>query len=291
MALRFNWLGFGRSSWVRGVCIFLFAVLVGGAIALSAHHGFPVKASEPQHPIPATTVTELPPVPFGTPIPGWVESLSSDDKAAVEMAGTPTMPSYTPREEVVPADPTNYGPRYLTDINGNAATYPLILVLHETVGSASSAINLFRTPHPRDEDQVSYHSLIRRDGSIVHLVHPQMRAFGAGNSVFDGPNGAETVRTNPDLPPSVNNFAYHTSLESPSDGRGNQSGHSGYTQAQYESLAWLAARLPIPDGRITTHQAVDRSGTRRDPRSFDRDRFMSLLHAYPRSFENFGNPA
>ncbi len=267
-----------------------------GAIALSLHHGSQVMASEPPHPTPATAVTELQPVLFGTPVPGWGNSASgsgglSDDKDAVELAGIPPMPSYTPQEEVIPADPTNYGTRYLTDINGNPATYPLIIVIHETVGSASSAINFFRTPHPRDADQVSYHSLIRRDGSIVHLVHPQMRAYGAGNSVFDGPNGAETVLTNPDFPPSVNNFAYHTSLETPSDGRGNQRGHSGYTQAQYESLAWLVARLPVPDDRITTHQAVDRSGTRRDPRSFDRNRFMTLLRAYPRSFENFRSPA
>jgi N-acetyl-anhydromuramyl-L-alanine amidase AmpD len=179
----------------------------------------------------------------------------------------------------------------LTDIYGNPATYPLIIVLHETVGSASSAINLFRTPHPRDADQVSYHSLIRRDGTIVHLVHPQMRAFGAGNSVFDGPNGPETVRTNPEFPPSVNNFAFHISLETPSDGRGNQRSHSGYTLAQYQSLAWLVARLPVPDDRITTHQAVDRSGSRSDPRSFDRQKFLGQLQAYPRAFENFDNPA
>ena len=83
------------------------------------------------------------------------------------------------------------------------------------------------------------------------------------------------------MPPSVNNFAYHVSLESPSDGRGNSRTHSGYTQAQYESLAWLMARTNIPDSRITTHRAVDRSGNRMDPRSFDSSRFLNLLHRYP----------
>jgi N-acetyl-anhydromuramyl-L-alanine amidase AmpD len=114
-----------------------------------------------------------------------------------------------------------------------------------------------------------------------------MRAFGAGNSVFNGPNGAETVQTNPDFPPSVNNFAYHTSLESPADGRGNQARHSGYTEEQYQSLAWLLAHLPVPDDRITTHVAVDRSGNKRDPRSFDRAKMLDLLHGYNRQFENF----
>ncbi|MEB3210464.1 MAG: N-acetylmuramoyl-L-alanine amidase, partial [Leptolyngbyaceae bacterium] len=66
---------------------------------------------------------------------------------------------------------------------------------------------------------------------------------------------------------------------------------SGYTTAQYQSLAWLVARLPVPDERITTHQAVDRSGSRRDPRSFNRQQFLTQLHQYPRSFENFANPA
>lgn len=279
-----------RLLGIRGIQLALLAVLMG-AIALGWNLLQQVNASEPQHPQIATAVAELQPVSFGTPIPGVFDSDVGDAKETEETAGVPAVSVYRPSEEIIPADPTNYGPRYLTDIYGNPATYPLIVVLHETVGSASSAINLFRTPHPRDADQVSYHSLIRRNGSIVHLVHPQMRAFGAGNSVFDGPNGPETTRTNPEFPPSVNNFAYHVSLESPNDGRGNQRGHSGYTQAQYQSLAWLVARLPVPDERITTHQAVDRSGSRRDPRSFNREQFLTMLHVYPRSFENFADPA
>jgi len=199
-------------------------------------------------------------------------------------AGTWIATGYTPVEEVAPADPSNYGYRYLTDVDGNPVNNAMIVVLHETVGSASSAINTFQTPHTNENAQVSYHSLIRRNGNIVHIVHPQMRAFGAGNSVFNGPNGAETVRTHPLFPGSVNNFAYHTSLESPSDGRGNQRSHSGYTEAQYQSLAWLIAHLPVPDERITTHKAVDRSGSRMDPRSFDSQKFFQLLHGYSRPY-------
>jgi hypothetical protein len=198
-----------------------------------------------------------------------------------QMPASNAAPPAAPRQEYAPADPTNYGQRFATDIYGRPVSNALIIVIHETVGSASSAINLFQTPHPRDADQVSYHSLIKRDGTIVYIVPPEMRAFGAANSVFDGANGAETVRTNAAFPPSVNNFAYHTSLESPSDGRGNSRRHSGYTDAQYRSLAWLIARTHVPDERITTHQAVDRSGRRMDPRSFDMQRFLALLHADP----------
>jgi N-acetyl-anhydromuramyl-L-alanine amidase AmpD len=167
------------------------------------------------------------------------------------------------------------------DIYGNPVNNQPIVVIHETVGSAASAINTFRNNHPNDNDQVSYHSLIKRDGTIVYLVPPEMRAYGAGNSVFNGPNGPETVRLDTVLPPSVNNFAYHTSLESPADGRGNSSRHSGYSDAQYRSLAWLVAQTGVPTNRITTHHAVDRSGTRRDPRSFDNSKFLALLRTYP----------
>ncbi|MGP1373826.1 MAG: peptidoglycan recognition protein family protein [Almyronema sp.] len=190
-------------------------------------------------------------------------------------------PNYQPREEMALADPTNYGDRYATDAYGRPVYNEFIAVIHETVGSARSAINLFQTPHPRDDDQVSYHTLIDRDGTVIYIVPPEKRAFGAGNSVFDGPNGPEAVLTNPAFPASVNNFAYHVSLETPPDGRGNGRSHSGYTQAQYESLAWLIARSSIPDSRITTHRAVDRSGNRIDPRSFNSQLFFSLLHRYP----------
>jgi N-acetyl-anhydromuramyl-L-alanine amidase AmpD len=166
------------------------------------------------------------------------------------------------------------------DLYGNWLTNDMIVVLHETVGSATSAINTFQNTHLSDDDQVSYHALIAQDGTVIYLVPPEMRAFGAGNSVFDGAHGAETVRLDPVLPASVNNFAYHASLESPPDGRGNGASHSGYTSAQYQSLAWLIAQTNIPDERITTHRAVDRSGTRRDPRSFDFQQFFNLLHDF-----------
>lgn len=188
--------------------------------------------------------------------------------------------SFTPREEVAPADPSNYGQRFLSDAYGNPVYNEPIVVIHETVGSAQSAINTFQTYHERDADQRSYHALIRRDGTVVYIVPPEYRAFGAGNSVFDGPYGSEAVTTNPAFPPSVNNFAYHVSLETPSDGRGNQSSHSGYTRAQYESLAWLTARTGVPQERITTHQLVDRSGSRRDPRSFNFSQFLQIWSSF-----------
>ncbi|MEL6900570.1 MAG: peptidoglycan recognition family protein [Cyanobacteria bacterium J06606_4] len=189
---------------------------------------------------------------------------------------------YQPAEVIYLADPTNYGERLSADANGNLLNNEYLVVLHETVGSASSAINTFQTPHPRDEDQVSYHTLIALDGTVVYVVSPEQRAFGAGNSAFQTPTGEESVSTNPAFPSSVNNFAYHISLETPPDGQNNgATTHSGYTDAQYRSLAWLLSRTTVPNNRITTHREVDRSGSRIDPRSFEPDRLFSLLQQYP----------
>ena len=198
-------------------------------------------------------------------------------------ASVKAVTDYVPKEEIALVDPSNYGDRFLNDINGNPADLEPLVVLHETVGSSSSAIGLFKAFHLNDDDQVSYHTLVKRNGTLVYLVPPDKRAFGAGNSAFDGANGLEAVRTSPALSPSVNNFAYHISLETPYDGNHNGYTHSGYTQAQYQSLAWLVANTGVAEGRITTHKAVDRSRSRIDPRSFSTATFTTLLKAQPRT--------
>lgn len=205
---------------------------------------------------------------------------ASNGAASSSLAQATT--GYQPREEVFLADPSNYGERYKSDPSGQPLSNDYIVVLHETVGSASSAINTFQTHHPNDNDQVSYHSLIALDGTVIYVVSPEQRAFGAGNSAFQTSSGeVETVFTNPDFPSSVNNFAYHISLETPPDGQNsNATTHSGYTEAQYQSLAWLLARTTVPNDRITTHRQVDRSGSRIDPRSFEADRLLALLNQY-----------
>ncbi|HYW21143.1 MAG TPA: peptidoglycan recognition family protein [Nodularia sp. (in: cyanobacteria)] len=204
------------------------------------------------------------------------------NKSAGRYKTTKAFAKYTPRYEIAPVHPSNYGERYSQDVNGLRLNNQPIIVLHETGDSAASAVNFFKTPNKDDNVQASYHALIELDGSIVYLVPPDKRAYGAANSVFESPNGAETVVTNPNLASSVNNFAYHVSLETPPDGRGNNfiKSHSGYTELQYNSLAWLIAQSQVPDYRITTHEAVDRSGQKIDPISFDGNKFLSLLHTY-----------
>ncbi len=196
---------------------------------------------------------------------------------------TSAFKSYKPQYTIAWADASNYGDRFATDANGVPVRNQPIIVLHETSNSAQSAVNTFKTNHIQDENkQVSYHTLIARNGLVVYLVPPDKRAFGAGNSVFESPSGiVETVQTNPGLKPSVNNFAYHVSLETPPDAWDkNVPSHSGYTEEQYNSLAWLIAQSDVPDERITTHRAVDRSSSRIDPVSFDFDKFFNILHRF-----------
>ncbi len=194
---------------------------------------------------------------------------------------TTAFAAYKPGYEIAWAASSNYGDRFATDVNGTPVNNQPIIVLHETAAPASSAINFFKNSHDDENIQASYHTMIKLDGTVVYLVPPDKRAFGAGNSVFDGSQGQETVKTNPDLPPSVNNFAYHVGLETPPSGVGTkETTHIGYTEEQYHSLAWLIAQSNVPDERITTHRAVDRSGQRIDPRSFDFDKFWNLLHSF-----------
>lgn len=221
-------------------------------------------------------------------IPSTTAVPPSPEVSSPAVAPAPAVPAplsngtgFEPPQFQAAVHPSNFGERYAQDAQGQPANNDWIIVLHETVGSGMSAVNTFQTPHPNDADQVSYHALIWADGTVVYLVPPEKRAFGAGNSIFEGDRGAETVRTNPNLPPSVNNFAYHISLETPPDGRESKNAvHSGYTQKQYKSLAWLVARTGVTDNRITTHRDVDRSGNRADPRSFDNLTFESMLSLY-----------
>ena len=180
----------------------------------------------------------------------------------------------------VKIDPTNFGERYEKDAFGRVIdATPRVVVLHETVYSLSSALNTFMTPHLRDEDQVSYHTLVGQDGRVVDLVDPLSRAYGAGYSAFLG----EWAITNKKLKGSVNNFALHLSLETPLSGANAYGSHSGYTTQQYDALAlvlsgWIRS-FNLPPAAITTHRHVDLGGERGDPRSFDWSKLQTRLAA------------
>ena len=268
------------SVWkTRALLIFLLSVCI--AITVALFSGQP--EAKP------TDISILPPVPVSQQVTDTQLQFSQNQsKQSRDVADLPlrsikkTSLNYRPKYEISWANSLNYGKRYTHDIYGKPVYNQPIIVLHETVYSAASAINHFQTPHLNEKDQASYHSLIKLDGTIIYIVPPDKRAFGASNSVFIGSNGSEAVKTHRNFPPSVNNFAYHVSLETPPNGRNSNRRHSGYTEAEYQSLAWLIAQSKVPDSRITTHKAVDRSGNRIDPRNFNRQKFLSLLHSYRR---------
>lgn len=172
-------------------------------------------------------------------------------------------------EKLELADKTNYGNRDALDaIDRKIPHKPELIILHETVISAGETIKLFKTPHPNDQDQASYHVLVDRTGGFARIVPDGKRAYGSGFSKF----GDFTVHNKSRVNFSINNVALHISLESPTDGQRDTSSHSGYTRKQYSSLAkqillWQA-KYGIPVFRITTHASVDRSHSRYDPRSF-----------------------
>jgi len=179
-----------------------------------------------------------------------------------------------PAERRAPAHETNYGIRTDRDVWGRRLiATPQVIVLHETVLGEPDTVALFSTAHPRDQDQVSYHMLVGRDGALLRIVPDDKRAYGSGMSAF----GDVTQRTKPGQVGSINNIALHISLITPPDGRDDRDAHSGYSEQQYRSLAgqvllWQGAH-GIPLTRLTTHAAVDRSHSRYDPRSFRWDRF------------------
>ncbi len=184
-------------------------------------------------------------------------------------------------EMQTPADPSNYGPRLATEWKGRpVSNSPSLIVLHETVVDESTALALFRSSHNSDPQQTSYHRLIGRDGQRMRLVPDSERAYGAGDSDFKG----MAVQLKPGLRSSLNNVALHLSLVSPPDGvDGDRLHHSGYTNAQYRSLAALIAQSKVLYGiessSVVTHQEFDRSGSRRDPRSLNWDKLSYELRS------------
>ena len=117
--------------------------------------------------------------------------------------------------------------------------------------------------------------LVARDGRIIRVVPDESRAYGAGMSHLMG----STLKSKKSSAGSINNIALHISLVSPA-GFEQTDSHTGYTQAQYSSLAKQILKWQLQNGipmsRVTTHYAVDRSHSRYDPRSFHWDKFDSF---------------
>lgn len=143
----------------------------------------------------------------------------------------------------------------------------LLVVIHETVVDCDTLLEYLQSP----SFGASYHACIDRQGGIVYLVPSYEKAFAASNSEFTDPYTGEVEQLNG----SVDDFAYHIALESPT------AGSKGYTAAQYKSLAWLISKTGVEDERIVTHKEVSLSGSD-DPRDYDKDKVFEYLFLYKR---------
>jgi N-acetyl-anhydromuramyl-L-alanine amidase AmpD len=194
------------------------------------------------------------------------------------------------------------------------AHYGRLFVIHETAESLERTRAKVRSPRY----EASFHVLLDRDGTIIRYVPAHRVAYTAGRSRFN-PAVAQKSRGNPDFKPwsvlyhagydeavptlttggpSVNDFAFQVELVSPEDGywcrqsgdpmecnpnpAGRKETHSGYTDAQYRSLAWLAVQTGVEPERITTHKEVELNARdpHRDPRSFDWNLFWGYYDGW-----------
>jgi hypothetical protein len=270
------------NSWIQGLILALcsaLATIVFWQVTALLFVETPQPAPRPSQPPAAPAPIQNPVVQELKPLQQLakaspeitVEKITKPEAKNVVWEDGSSMAAFSTLAEAPPQyrikiHPTNYGNRVNKDLKGNPVRNQLLVVLHETTASASSAVHQMLTPHPRDEDQNSYHAVITLDGTILYTLDPLKRAYGAGNSLFK----KEGVKINPKFKPSINNFAYHISLETPADGYNpKQSSHSGYTVAQYNALTWLINQTGVQSDRIVTHAKIDQAGERMDPRSFD----------------------
>jgi N-acetyl-anhydromuramyl-L-alanine amidase AmpD len=244
----------------RGLLLCLIAAVVSTSCQSNKHNAY--KSLKDPLDIGSSQIGEGA-VPSQVDMEPWHPKDVSSCAASIQM----------PSEEYQLADKSNYGSRDKFDYMGQRiASSPRFVVIHETVMGERDTISLFKKYHANDNDQVSYHVLVARDGRLIRIVPDQKRAYGAGMSHFIG----STLRAKKGGAGSVNNVSLHISLVSPA-GYEHSDSHSGYTDAQYSSLAkqilnWQM-KYGIPMSRVTTHYAVDRSHTRYDPRSFYWDKF------------------
>lgn len=145
--------------------------------------------------------------------------------------------------------------------------YPLIVVIHETLITAEDSIKLHGDPNY----YASYHALVHRSGDITYLTPSDCKAYAAATSVF-----IDTFGEQQEIEGSVDDFAYHITLETPPDGVKDPTKeyHIGYTKEQYKSLAWLCASTGVAFNRIITHGKVS-IPTTLEPRCFNEDYFFN----------------
>lgn len=141
-----------------------------------------------------------------------------------------------------------------------------LLVIHESITDYVTTLSQCQSTNQLG----SYHCLIVPTGGLIHLAQPHEKCYGAGLSHFNGESICD----------SVDPFSYHVCLITPPGVARDALEHSGYTDAQYMTLAWLISHTGLPWFRVTTHKDVDLTGTVIDPRSLDMSRLLRTVNKY-----------
>jgi N-acetylmuramoyl-L-alanine amidase len=123
------------------------------------------------------------------------------------------------------------------------------VIVHADAGTTEEGtLSWICTKHPNPKDNVSYHYLIGRDGTIYQCVADAMKAWHAGLSTFRGQADCNT-------------YSLGVSFAN------NQQGEpfpADQVIAGAELVALLCLRHEVPVDRITTHAKVS-PGRKRDP--------------------------
>lgn len=149
--------------------------------------------------------------------------------------------------------------------------FPLLFVIHETNTDIETSLRLHNDP----EYYGSYHAIIERTGVIHYLTPADSKAFAAAKSSYFNVITGEVE----EMEGSVDDFAYHVSLETPQDGiKFNYDSHTGYTVQQYQSLAWLVRASGVQIHRIVTHGEL-KDPASIEPRCFNRGELQRRIES------------
>lgn len=129
----------------------------------------------------------------------------------------------------------------------------LLVVIHDTIVSKEELFAVVQSKY----NEIYYHSIINVDGEIIYCVQPNIRIPASNPSSFNG----EQING------SVDDFAYHICLIG-----------ENYSNDQYFSLGWLCKQLQVEEDRIVGHSEIDLSGLRKDPKSLNKERVISIMN-------------
>lgn len=126
-----------------------------------------------------------------------------------------------------------------------------IIIHYSGMACVEDVIAHFQDPKPENNNPVSAHYVICREGKITNMVHPDKRAWHAGKSQF----GCRE---------EFNHFSIGVELYNP----GHRRGYIAYTDEQIVStvrlVQWLYTQYPIKPEWVLGHSDIA-PGRKQDP--------------------------